>query len=266
MTELKTKILHTLSKENIKMIPRWKFMLYSSLGIIGIIFAFLLAVFAGSLFLFVLSKYGFMYMSFFDLIATARALNLIPILLLVMTVFLLVVIEMISRNYTFSFRKPLAVTLLVLTSLTVVISFVLSQTGMHQYIRDYARSHHMDMMSRAYDRPRPFKGENGMTVIRGEVVKTSTTTATVKLFDGSILTVYASTTANGFSKPEVGSDIVIFGRFLGERFQIMSIQLIEPGSPLPSLPVEQNQRIRVLGGDSKMSHHIIEEKSSVKVK
>ncbi len=266
MTELKTKILHTLSKENIKMIPRWKFVLYSSLGIIGIIFAFLLAVFAGSLFLFVLSKYGFMYMSFFDLITTVRALNLIPILLLVMTVFLLIVIETISRNYTFSFRKPLALTLLLFTSLTVVISFVLSQTGMHQYIRDYAKSHHMDMVSRAYNRPRPWKGENGVTVIRGEVIKTSTTTATVRLFDGSTLTVYASTTANGFSKPEVGSDIVIFGKFFGDRFQIMSIELIQPGSLLPSLPADQNQRIRVLSGDSRMPYHIIEEKDSLKVK
>ena len=58
MTNLKTKILDTVEKNNIRMIPKWKFVLFSVLGVIGIVFVFLLAVFSFSLVLFVLSKYG----------------------------------------------------------------------------------------------------------------------------------------------------------------------------------------------------------------
>jgi hypothetical protein len=230
MTELKTKILHIVSKENIKMIPRWKFVLYSTLGIIGIIFAFLLALFTGSLVLFVLSKYGFLDMSFFDFIGTLHALNAIPALLLVATVLLLILIEVISRNYTFSFRRPLGITLLAITSVTVVISFAISKTGVHEIIRDYARSHHLDIMSRAYDRPRDFRREDGMTVVRGLVIETSTTTATVRIFNGDMLVVEGTTTGEGFSKPEVGSDVVVFGKFNGKIFEVTSIRVATPPS------------------------------------
>jgi hypothetical protein len=229
MTELKTKILHIVSKENIKMIPRWKFALYSGLGVVGIIFAFLVAVFAGSLVLFVLSKYGFLDMSFFDFVGTLHALNAIPILLLVTTVLLLILIEIISRSYTLSFRRPLGVTLLLITSVTVVISFYISKTGVHETVRDYARSHHFDMMSKAYDRPRDFRREDGVTVVRGLVVKTSTTTATVRLFNGDMLVVEGSTTGEGFVKPEVGSDVVVFGRWKGESFEVTTIKVREEG-------------------------------------
>lgn len=228
MTELKTKILYIVSKENIKMIPRWKFVLYSGLGIIGIIFAFLLAIFTGSLILFVLSKYGFLDMPFFDFIRTLHALNAIPVLLLLSTVLLLVLIEVISRSYTFSFRRPLGITLLAITSVTVVISFLISKSGVHEIIRDYTKNHHFDMMSKAYDRPRDFRREDGVTVVRGLVIETSTTTATVRLFNGDVFVVEGTTTGKGFSKPEVGSDVIVFGTFNGAKFEVKTIRVATP--------------------------------------
>jgi hypothetical protein len=230
MTELKTKILHIVSKENIKMIPKWKFVLYSGLGILGIIFAFLLAVFTGSLILFVLSKYGFLDMSFFEFIGTLHALKAIPTLLLIFTVLLLILIEVISRSYTLSFRRPLGITLLAITSVTVVISFLISKTDMHETIRDYAKSHRFDMMSKAYDRPRDFRREDGVTVVRGLVIQTSTTSATVKLFNGDVFLVEGTTTGKGFNKPEVGSDVIVFGTFNGEKFEVKNMRVAAPAS------------------------------------
>ena len=136
MTNLKTKILDTVEKNNIRMIPKWKFVLFSVLGVIGIVFVFLLAVFSFSLVLFVLSKYGVMHMPFYGLMTALYALNAIPVLLLLVTIVLLIIIELISQQYSFSFRRPLMVTLLVVTSLAVLVSFAVSQTSMHEYVRD----------------------------------------------------------------------------------------------------------------------------------
>lgn len=113
---IKHTILDTLNTKNLKMIPRWRFVSYSILGVLGMIFIFLAAVFVFSLMLFVLSRYGFMYMPFFGFMATVKALSAIPLLLLFATIVLLVLIEIISRQYTIAFKRPLVVTLLSITS------------------------------------------------------------------------------------------------------------------------------------------------------
>ena len=225
MTNLKHKILETVKKNNITMIPKWKFILYSSIGIAGIIFAFLVAVFTLSLILFVLSRYGLMYMSFFGFMTTLHTLGIIPPLLILFTVVLLVLIEVLARYYSFSFRRPLAVTLLFLTSVATIVSYIISESPIHEYVRGYAKDHHFDMMAKAYDRPLPFKPRadmnNPMDVIRGEVMATSATSTTLKLFDGAIVIAYASTTSGKMLMvPVVHDDIVIFGSFIGDRFVI----------------------------------------------
>jgi uncharacterized BrkB/YihY/UPF0761 family membrane protein len=229
MTELKIKILDIVSKENIKMIPRWKFVLYSVLTVVGLFFIFFLAVFTGSLVLFVLSKYGFLDIPFFDFLKTLHALSAIPLLLLFTTVFLLVVIEIISRSYTFTFRKPLGITLLVITSCTVIVSYAVSQTPIHEILRNYARDHNIDMMKRAYDRPRPFARGGDMAVLRGVVTEISTSTILIRTFDGAIRTVYGSTTNPMFNKFEIGADVVAFGRMHEDDFQIDRIKVLQKG-------------------------------------
>lgn len=226
MNNLKIKILETVKNNDIRMIPKWKFVLYSSLAIMSLLFVFLVTVFLFSLIFFVLSRYGFMYMPFFKSIGAVHALRAIPILLLLCTIFLLVLIEIISRYSSFSWRRPLGVTFLVLTSGATVISYVISQTNMHDYVRSYAKSHHFDMMSQAYERPLPFRQAEGMTVVRGEVIATSSTTATLLLFDGVKLVIRAtSSSATTFVPPKVDDDVIVMGTIVGDHFDVDAIQI-----------------------------------------
>jgi hypothetical protein len=240
MNDLKTKILHTVKHNNIAMIPRWKFVLYSVLGIVGIIFIFFLAVFVLSLIFFVLSRYGFMYLPFFGFLATLHALRAIPLLLLVCTIVLLVIIELISRSYSFSFRRPLAVTLLILTSCAVVASFFVSELGIHDYVRGYARNHHIVMMERMYERPLPLGRVQGdIGILRGEVVTSTPTTTVLRLFDGATVVAYASTTRGDyFIVPSVGDDVMIFGNTIDGHFEIMNIRT----TPVPPFGYRMHMR------------------------
>jgi hypothetical protein len=231
MTNLKTKILETVRKNNVTMIPRWQFVLYSALGVVGLIFSFLLMIFVLSLILFLLSRYGFMYMPFFGLMATMRALSAIPLVLLLCTVVLLITIEVISRYYSFAFRRPLAVTLLFLTTVAAIISFIISETGVHSYVRGYAHDHHIVVMERMYDRPLPFKPISGVDIIRGEVISSSPTTTMLELFDGTTVIAYATTTGEKILvMPKIGEDVMVFGTFIGERFEIVDVR-ITPRTP-----------------------------------
>ncbi len=232
MTKLKTKILDIVSKENITMIPRWKFVLYSALTIMGLFFAFFLAVFAGSLILFVLSKYGFLDLPFFDFLKTIHALNAIPLLLLFTTIFLLVVIEMISRSYSFSFRRPLGITLLVITSCTVIASYAVSRTPVHELIRNYAHDHNIDMMKRAYDRPRPIARGEDMAVLRGVVMNVGSSTVVIRTFDGVNRTIFSTATNPTFKKIEVGADVVVIGKMTDEEFVVTRVKILQKGSPV----------------------------------
>jgi len=172
----------------------------------------------------VLSRYGFMYMPLFGFVATLHAFGAIPLLLLTCTVLLLVLIEVISRFSSFSFRKPLAVTFLGVTLLAFLISFAINETPMHEYVRAYAKDHRMDMISRTYDRPVPFRSTNGIDVLRGEVVAVSTGEVSLTLFNGETITAYATTSKRMLTLPKIGEDVVIFGAFSGDRFFIADIR------------------------------------------
>lgn len=243
MTELKTKILDSVKKNNITMTPRWKFVLYSSLGIAGILFVFLLAVFVFSLILFILSRYGFMYMPLFGFMATLHALKAVPLLLFMCTVVLLILVEVSARYYSFSFKRPLAVTLLIITSCALVAGFIISETSIHEHIRDYVREHRLEMMERVYERPAPLRKMNGLDVLRGEVVATTSTAATVRLFDGATIVVYATTSKTIFSMPSVGDDIVLLGNFIGDRFEVVGMRPA-PRTPFRSYGKERPDPMR----------------------
>lgn len=224
MTKLKSKILDIVSKENIKMIPRWKFVLFSTLWVIGVFCAFLVAVFIGSLVIFVFSKYGFFEMSFLEFMTAVHALRIIPAILVVSTIVLLGIIEILSRKYAFSFRRPLGVTLLVSAATVSGISFVISQTPAHEYVREFAKNNNIQMVSRAYERPLPLQGARGVTVVRGEITEMSTSSAILKLFDGRELSIRSTTSLSDYINDEDSDDVVVFGRYVDDYFEVAKIK------------------------------------------
>lgn len=238
MTELKTKIIESLTRDNIKMIPKWRLILYSFGFVTALLFLFLIVIFTLSLIFFVLSRYGFMYLPVFGFMTIIHTLKAVPLLLLLCTVVLLIVIEVVSRKYAFSFKRPLALTLLFTTSLAVVFSFLVGVTPMHEYIRDYAREHDITVMSDVYRRPLPLRTGGDVTILRGSVLTSSTTFITLELFDGVEVKAYASTSLKGITLPRVDDDVLLFGSFVGSNFVMIGIK------NAPNIPFEKRKRER----------------------
>ena len=238
MTNIKSNILSFVEKNKIHMIPRWKVVLYSLLGMLSLVFTFALLVFIGSLMVFVLSKYGFMYLPLFGLGATLASLQSIPLVLFLLAVMLVIIVEVLARQYDFTMRKPIFTTLLLITLSAIIISFFIALTPIHRDLRQYAKDHNLDFVSRQYDRPVPFGPMKGLTIIRGVVIATSTDTVTIQLFDETTKVVYASTTDEKVVLPETGDDVIVFGQLVDERFEAVRIR------PTTRLPFEE--RIQVM--------------------
>lgn len=231
MNTIKATILDRVKKNSITMIPRWKFVLYSGLGIFGFIFIFLIMVFTFSLIIFLLSQYGILYMRFPDLMGSLRALSMLPIILFVCAAILLFIIEILSRNYTLSFRRPLIVTLLGFTSFTLLVGFFVSESGTHEYMRMYARDHHMGNVMKLYDRPTKFNPKHRPDVVRGEVLALASTSLTVKLFNDQVVTVVLPNKNNASSTPlRVGDDVIVFGKMNAGMFEMTSMRIAPPAS------------------------------------
>ena len=211
MTNVKNKILNIVETNKVKMIPKWKFVLYSALGIFGLVFSVLALIFLASLVMFLLATSGFMYMPLFGLQETFRFLVSIPVILFLVAVVMLFVTEALARQHEFAFKKPVMITLLSITFLSLVVGFFLSRTPFHFIVRDYMREHHFEMMRGIYDRPLPFDAVEGMTVIKGTLLSTSSNAIEVRMFDGAVVSVKATGT---FPLPiflDLGSNIVLFG-------------------------------------------------------
>ncbi len=206
------------------MIPRWKFILYSLLGMAAALFSFALLVFVGSLILFVLTTHGFIYLPLFQFGELVNGIRAIPILLFLLTIVLIVVLELLVRNYAFSFRKPIVTTLFVLTLSAIFLSYLLTLTPVHKEIRQYAKKHQINFVSREYERPLPLRQKGGMTVIRGIVIATSTGVVVLQLPDDSTQVVFASTTSRPFRLPDYGQDVVVFGRIVNDKFEALDIR------------------------------------------
>ena len=228
MTEIKTNILQFVEKNKIDMIPRWKFVLYSLLWTVLALFTFTALVFTGSMIMYILSTHGFIYLPLFGIGELVQSLRSIPLILFTLTIVLVVLVEMLVRHYSFSFRKPMLTTLLTLTGASLVCSFLLTLTPVHKEIRNYARDHNIGFIYHEYDRPLPLNELETMTVIRGIVVATSSDGIMLALSDDSIQAVYASSTLHHFRIPTKGEDVVVFGRLTGQIFEAVAIRTTGP--------------------------------------
>lgn len=226
MTTIKNNILTFVKNNDIRMIPRWKVVLFSLLGVCGLIFTFGLLVFFGSLILFVLSRYGLIYMPLFGFDAVLANLRAIPVVLFLVTIVLLVLVEVLVRRYEFTLRTPILTTLLGVTTVALLVSYLISLTPVHQELHIYAKARGLDFMAEQYARPIPFDKMPDLSVVRGEVTEVFEKRFTVQSFDDATTSVVLSREEGTpmLLVPEVGEDIIVFGKSHNGYFEAKRIR------------------------------------------
>lgn len=234
MTELKQHILDAVKHNKLHMIPKWQFVLYSILAIVGVVFLVVVAVFVSSLGLFVFSRYGLLTLPLKDFISLLHAIHVLPLILFLTAMLFVIVVELIARRYTFFARRPLFVTLGGVTLSVLVVGFIVSDTPLHEYVREYAKTHRIELMSRMYDRPLRRGEMKDMIVIRGELQEKTRTTARVLQFNEEVVEVSATSTqaVQDLRVLENGDDVAVFG-VVQKNNTIDIVRITKAGSMTP---------------------------------
>jgi hypothetical protein len=193
------------------MIPKWRFALYTVLAATGLVFTFLGLVFVISFVLFLLTKYGVIYMPLFGFGALLHGLASIPLTLLLLGIILIITTEIAAKNFSFSFKRPVLVTVLLVITVATVAAWFVSLSPLHDSIRAYGRHGTMRNLMHVYDRPMPFSDENGETVERGKVIATSTSGFVLQRFDEGTTSVIIGENTRIFAPITISDDVFVFG-------------------------------------------------------
>jgi hypothetical protein len=158
MNNLKNNILNKIKSGEVDMKPHWHFALKSLLLILGIIVAVLLAVYILSFIHFYLRQSGIGFVPFYGFRGLSIFVMNSPWILIASAGALLVVIQLLVRKYSFSFRQPLLYSLFGIIILVLLGAYVIGQTQIHPRLRGFAEERSVPIFGPLYrgiDEKRP---------------------------------------------------------------------------------------------------------------
>ena len=148
MNNVKESVLHKIKQGEVSMRPRWYFVLKSFLVLAGMCILGLWLIYLVSFIIFALVTSGVIIIPIFGIQGLIEFLFALPWLLIVIAILFVVLLEILVNRYSFGYRKPLLYTLFTIIGLTVMGTFLVSQSGIH----DMA-------MQRSVERQLPIFGE-----------------------------------------------------------------------------------------------------------
>ncbi len=116
-------IIEKIKKGEIKMRPKWHFILKTLLVILGAVVACLFALFLVS----------FIFFSVRGARGPLPALFALPWILVFLSVILIVVLELLVRYFSFGYRRPILYTVLGIIIVVMLGSMLISRTRMHYF-------------------------------------------------------------------------------------------------------------------------------------
>lgn len=143
--------IEKLVKDNeIKIIPRWHFVLRT--GIVSVIgFLILLAmIYALSLFIFIARRNAPPTFGMRDIFFN---LDVLPIVIILFSIIGMILIEILSRKYTFAYRLPSLVLFLCIIIFVSAVSLIVDRMMIHDRVHDMFVRNRYDSLDTLYERP-----------------------------------------------------------------------------------------------------------------
>ncbi len=185
-TGIKKKILEKIQSEQVKMRPKWQFVLKAALLIIGIIFIVLILLYLTSFTFFILRQTGVWFLPAFGLRGIGALFVSLPWLLIFLGLIFIFLLETAARRYTFAYRQPLLFSVTILILLVLITSFGISKIGFHQKLFMQARESHLPVAGPLY---RGFRTENFDNIHTGTIIEIQDDTLIMEDRNGNFLTI-----------------------------------------------------------------------------
>lgn len=147
---LKEKINQEISTGEIDMKPKWHFLFKNCLIILGVFISLLILLFLGSLILFALKHSGVIHISSMGIKGMFILITSMPWILILLAVLFIFILEVLVKNYSFAYRKPILVSLVSIVLIVFVGGFFLTKVHFHNYISIYSNEHKIPVAGSVY--------------------------------------------------------------------------------------------------------------------
>lgn len=211
MNPISNKVLKKIKSEKVKMRPKIYFVLRGVLIALSIVFVILFVLYLVSFVFFSLRISGVWYLPRFGFPGLGIFLVSFPWLLIVIAILLIIVLEVLVKRFSFTYRRPILYSILGIVILVFLVSFIIGRTQLHSELFWRAREGRLPVIGefyRGYGMPGPRDVHHGM--ISGitddgfQVEKT----------DGQIVNIIITDTTRFPSGAdfEEGDMVVVFGK------------------------------------------------------
>lgn len=220
---LKNKVLAKIKRGEVKMRPKYQFVLKSFLYFGGVVFAFVALVYLVSFALYLLRQTGTFYLPSFGWRGIFPFLSSFPWGLALLGLVLILILEILSRNYSFVYRKPFIYSILVVVLVIGTGSFLIDRTAFHPQLHDYFQKHRVPPFRHLYEFSEKKCCDN---VYFGAVVEKNEEGLQLETKQGEILTIRINTRTIRPTKRafEEGEHVIIMGRREGNVIQAFGIR------------------------------------------
>jgi len=225
MIAVRDHILDAVKAGQVKMRPRWHFILQSILTVLGLVIGILAVMYLVSFAVFVLRQTGVLFVPSFGYRGYFVFLRSMPWLLILLAIFFVAILEILTRRYSFAYRRPLLYTIIGIVAFTFIGGALVGLTSFHGRLSHYAEQQEVPVASELYEL---FRGEQVVNVHRGTVTALFPQGFAMQNARSENLMVLVTPdtsfpTGNVF---RVGDLVVVFGNRVGSIIHALGVRVI----------------------------------------
>src|SRR6185437_2652081 len=150
MTTPTDQIIEGIKKGNVKMRPRWYFVLLEILTAVALVIILLIAIYLASFIIFVLHQSGAWFVPVFGLAGWYALFNALPWVLILLSAIFVVVLAFLGKRYQFGYQWPLIYSLLGIIFLVAGMCFLFVQTALYNNLFNSTISHQVPLLGEYY--------------------------------------------------------------------------------------------------------------------
>lgn len=234
---IKDKVLAAITSGQVKMLPRWHYVLKAILAISGAIMLSLALLFLASFIIFYLRQSGVWFAPGFGLRGIGVFLTSLPWLLILVAVVFVVVLEVLVKHYAFAYRQPLLYSALGIVLLVTLGGIAVAKTSFHGEFLRQAREHRLPFGEPLY---REFGVKGARNVHPGNISELTENGFILSTRHDEDLTITVTPQTRfpiGYDLAE-GDLVVVMGEREGDTVEAFGVRKIEamPGEFMPRPP------------------------------
>ncbi|MCA9365656.1 hypothetical protein KC723_02075 [Candidatus Kaiserbacteria bacterium] len=226
MNNIQEKILNKIQSGEVYMKPKWHFVLRTGLLLCGVVIVLLLAVYFLSFAIFFMHQNGIWLASDFGFRGVSFFVMSSPWLIISTSLAFIILLYVLVHKYSFSYKRPLVYSMLLIVVVAVIGSLLMNKTFMHQRLGNIIEGHQVPMLSPMY---RGAMQERPEGVLVGTVVELLKEGFVIKSEKDEfiVVTVTEKTKLPPDIKIQSGDTLIVFGDRKGDYLTAFGVKTFD---------------------------------------